>query len=92
LEYRAIGFFAWVGLSFSFKACWAPFVDRLRIPFIGRLGQRRSWLLVSQFGIAAGLLVMSMLEPSTQTRAGGRLDPSAQRRHAQRAAAVTLLL
>jgi PAT family beta-lactamase induction signal transducer AmpG len=61
----AIGFFAWVGLTYSLKVVWAPVVDRLRLPLLTRLlGQRRGWVLLGQLGIAAGLLLMSGLEPT----------------------------
>ena len=57
----AIGFFAWVGITYSIKVIWAPVIDRLRIPFLTRaLGQRRSWMLVGQIGIATGLVLMSL--------------------------------
>lgn len=58
----AIGFFAWVGITYSIKVLWAPVVDRLAIPFLThRLGQRRSWMLIGQIGIAVGLLLMSFI-------------------------------
>jgi PAT family beta-lactamase induction signal transducer AmpG len=58
----AIGFFAWVGITYSIKVFWAPVVDRLRIPYItSRLGQRRGWMLIAQLGIAAGLVSMSLV-------------------------------
>lgn len=61
----AIGMFAWVGLLYSIKFCWAPLVDRLRLPILTRvLGRRRSWILVSQMGIVLGLLGMAGLDPS----------------------------
>ena len=56
-----IGFFAWVGITYSIKVFWAPVVDRQRLPVIGALGRRRSWILVAQVGIALGLLGMSMI-------------------------------
>ncbi len=56
-----IGFFAWVGITYSIKVFWAPVVDRLRLPLIGSLGRRRSWILVAQLGIAFGLLGMSVV-------------------------------
>ena len=56
----AIGFFAWVGITYSIKVLWAPVVDRLQIPQLtARLGQRRSWILLGQLGISLGLLLMS---------------------------------
>ncbi|MEK9766284.1 MAG: AmpG family muropeptide MFS transporter [Thalassolituus sp.] len=64
VERTAIGFFAWVGLTYSIKVLWAPVVDRLQLPLLTRgLGQRRSWILIGQAGIAAGLLLMSQLNP-----------------------------
>jgi PAT family beta-lactamase induction signal transducer AmpG len=55
-----IGFFAWVGITYSVKVFWAPVVDRVRLPLLGGLGRRRSWILAAQLGIAFGLLGMSM--------------------------------
>ena len=38
-----IGMLAWVGLIFTLKVLWAPIVDRVRLPWLGRaLGRRRS--------------------------------------------------
>src|SRR5210317_1648174 len=65
IDKATIGFFAWVGLMYSIKVLWAPLVDRVRLPLLGRLfGQRRSWMLLAQFGIAAGLFALSRLDPS----------------------------
>jgi PAT family beta-lactamase induction signal transducer AmpG len=67
VDRATIGFFAWVGLTYSIKVLWAPIVDRLRLPLLGRLmGQRRSWMLLAQFGVIAGLLSMSTLDPATE--------------------------
>ncbi|WP_440997638.1 AmpG family muropeptide MFS transporter [Arhodomonas sp. SL1] len=61
----AIGFFSWVGITYSIKILWAPIVDRLGLPLLTRrLGQRRGWMLAGQIGIAAGLAGMSLLQPS----------------------------
>ena len=62
----AIGFFAWVGMTYSIKVLWAPVIDRLRLPLLHRyLGQRRSWMLLGQVGIALGLAAMAMIDPAT---------------------------
>jgi MFS transporter, PAT family, beta-lactamase induction signal transducer AmpG len=59
-----IGIFSWVSLVYTVKFVWAPVVDRLRLPGIGRLmGQRRSWMLLAQLGIAATLLAISTTDP-----------------------------
>ena len=59
-----IGFFAWVGLAFSIKVLWAPLVDHIDIPFLWRLGKRRSWMLLGQFGIIVGLIGMAFTDPT----------------------------
>jgi PAT family beta-lactamase induction signal transducer AmpG len=56
---QAIGFLSWVGLAYSLKFLWAPVVDRLDAPIFGRLGRRRSWMLLTQGLIAAGLFGMA---------------------------------
>jgi MFS transporter, PAT family, beta-lactamase induction signal transducer AmpG len=64
LDRSTIGYLSWVGLAYGFKWCWAPLVDRLPLPLLGRLmGQRRSWLLVSQLAIAGGLVGMALADP-----------------------------
>jgi PAT family beta-lactamase induction signal transducer AmpG len=59
----AIGFLSWVGLAYSLKFLWAPFIDRLDAPLFGRLGRRRGWLVVTQFLVAAGLVGLSLMGP-----------------------------
>src|SRR3954469_23857647 len=51
----AIGFLSWVGLAYSLKFLWAPVIDRVDAPGFGRLGRRRSWMIVSQLMVAAAL-------------------------------------
>ncbi len=63
-----IGFFSWVGITYSIKVFWAPVVDQIRLPVIGRLGQRRSWMLIAQLGIAVGLVGLSIVDPSENLR------------------------
>ncbi len=59
-----IGFFGWIGIFYSVKVFWSPFVDRAPIPFLSRtLGQRRAWILCSQAGIVLGLLAISYINP-----------------------------
>jgi PAT family beta-lactamase induction signal transducer AmpG len=64
IDRTTIGYLSWVGLAYGFKWCWAPLVDRLPIPLLTRaLGRRRSWLLVSQGAIVAGLVGMALVDP-----------------------------
>src|ERR1700704_4974088 len=59
----AIGFLSWVGLAYSLKPLWAPFVDRLDAPIFGRLGRRRGGMLLAQTLVCLGLIVMSAIGP-----------------------------
>jgi PAT family beta-lactamase induction signal transducer AmpG len=64
IERATIGMLSWVGIIYSIKFFWAPVVDRLPLPLLGRLlGRRRSWMLVAQVGIAIGLFNMAHLNP-----------------------------
>ncbi len=61
----AIGFFAWIGTTYSIKVLWAPVVDRVALPLVTKmLGQRRSWMLLAQVGIASGLAAMALTDPT----------------------------
>src|SRR3546814_7059383 len=60
-----IGYFSWVGITYSTKLFWAPVVDRVPLPLLTRwLGRRRSWMLIAQCGIAAGLALMAFSDPA----------------------------
>jgi PAT family beta-lactamase induction signal transducer AmpG len=65
IERSAIGFFSWVGITFSIKVLWAPVVDNLELPGLTRqLGARRSWMLLAQVGLLIGLLGMAATDPA----------------------------
>ena len=67
IERATIGMLSWVSLVYTLKFLWAPVVDRLRLPLIGRLlGQRRSWMLLAQAGIASALMALSVSDPRAQ--------------------------
>ncbi|UCH76023.1 MAG: MFS transporter [Rhodospirillales bacterium] len=65
VERATIGFFSWAALAYGFKVVWAPVVDRLPLPVLGRLlGKRRSWLLLAQASIIAALLLQAFNDPA----------------------------
>ena len=66
IDIKAIGMFTLVGLPYTFKFVWAPLMDRFEPAFAGR---RRSWLLLTQAGLAAACLTLSVLDPKTQLAA-----------------------
>lgn len=60
-----IGMLAWASVAYPLKFLWAPVVDRLHLPLLHNwLGRRRSWMLVAQFGVGGGLLILSASHPS----------------------------
>ena len=64
IDRTTIGYLSWVGLAYAFKWVWAPLVDWLPIPLLTRwLGRRRSWLLLAQLAVMAGLVAMSFNDP-----------------------------
>ena len=64
IDRTTIGFLSWVGLAYGIKWIWAPLVDRLPLPLLTRaLGRRRSWLLLAQVAVAAGLVGMALFDP-----------------------------
>jgi PAT family beta-lactamase induction signal transducer AmpG len=60
-----ITLFSWVGFAYSFKFIWTPVVDNLKLPILGKLGHRKSWLLLSQLMIILSLIFISFTDPKT---------------------------
>jgi len=59
-----IGVFSGISLWYGAKVLWAPFMDKVRLPLLYPwLGQRRSYMLLSQLLIASGLILMAVLGP-----------------------------
>ena len=69
VDRATIGYLSWVGLVYAFKWLWSPLVDHLPLPLLTRwLGRRRSWLLLSQLLVMAGLVGMAFNDPLTSLR------------------------
>ncbi len=64
IDRTTIGYFSLVGLAYSLKYFWSPVVDRLPLPWLQRMGRRRSWMLVAQCGIVVGLVLMAIADPA----------------------------
>lgn len=58
-----VTFFSWAALGYGFKFVWAPLVDRIPLPFLGR---RRAWLLLAQILIVLALVGMGLTDPAKQ--------------------------
>lgn len=65
VDRTTIGFFAWIGITYSIKVVWSPVVDRAPLALLTRhMGQRRGWMLLAQAGIALGLIGMAFTDPT----------------------------
>jgi len=62
ISLAAIGFVSWVSIAYSLKFVWAPFLDRVNVPLLGRLGHRRGWMLLAQIFVGGGLVAMATLD------------------------------
>jgi PAT family beta-lactamase induction signal transducer AmpG len=50
-------------LAYNFKFLWAPIVDNVRLPVIGRWGQRRSWLWLIGVLVMAAVAFLGVADP-----------------------------
>jgi PAT family beta-lactamase induction signal transducer AmpG len=60
LSLKAIGWITLIGQAYVFKFLWAPLLDRLPLPLLGR---RRGWILLMQLLCGGALLAMSSYTP-----------------------------
>jgi PAT family beta-lactamase induction signal transducer AmpG len=64
IDKTTVGLFSLVGSAYSAKYLWSPVVDHARIPGLGRIGRRRSWMLVVQLGLVVALLALGHSDPA----------------------------
>lgn len=65
MERKAVTFFSWAALGYSFKFIWAPLIDKLPLPLLTRtLGRRRAWMLVAQLMIMLAIVLMGSTDPA----------------------------
>jgi PAT family beta-lactamase induction signal transducer AmpG len=62
VDLATIGIFTLVGIPYTWKFLWAPFMDRYVPPFLGR---RRGWIAAMQMLLGVGIAVMGALDPAT---------------------------
>ncbi|MCC7412971.1 MAG: MFS transporter [Gammaproteobacteria bacterium] len=60
VDIRAIGLFALVTVPYTFKFLWAPLLDRIVPPWLGR---RRGWMLLTQVALVVAIAVMAGVSP-----------------------------
>lgn len=60
VDLKTIGIFTMVGLPYTLKFLWAPVMDRIVPPWLGR---RRGWMVLAQLCVAVGLGLMALTNP-----------------------------
>lgn len=62
VDLATIGIMTLVGIPYTWKFLWAPFMDRYVPPFLGR---RRGWIAGTQMLLGLGIAIMGALNPAT---------------------------
>ncbi len=60
VDLTVIGMMSLVGLPYTIKFLWAPFLDRFIPPFLGR---RRGWLLIAQIALMLSIAGLGFTNP-----------------------------
>ena len=71
LSRSAIGYFGSIFAVYAFNFLWAPLVDRVRLPVLGGLGQRRSWIFLCQGLMLLMILAITQADPGAAYQAEG---------------------
>lgn len=58
-----IGVLSWIGLAYAFKFLWSPLVDRVELPLIGRIGRRKSWIVLCQAAMILAFAGLAATDP-----------------------------
>jgi len=64
IEKSTVTAFALTFLAYNFKWLWAPIIDVVKLPIIGRVGQRLSWLIVTAALAMIAIIYLGSLDPS----------------------------
>lgn len=60
VDLKTIGIFTLVGFPYTLKFLWAPVMDRVVPPWLGR---RRGWMVLTQLCVGLALALMAMTNP-----------------------------
>lgn len=64
IEKSTVTAFALTFLAYNFKWLWAPIIDVIKLPIIGRVGQRLSWLIVTAALAMLAIIYLGSLDPA----------------------------
>ena len=63
IEKSTVTAFALTFLAYNFKWLWAPIIDAVKLPLIGRLGQRVSWLILCAVLVMVAIMNLGLADP-----------------------------
>jgi len=69
IDKRTVTAFTLAFLVYNLKVFWAWIVDGVRIPLLGRLGQRVSWLLLCGAAVVASVVNLALVDPADSLQA-----------------------
>lgn len=64
IDKKTVTAFSLVFLAYNLKFLWAWIIDGVKLPVIGRLGQRVSWMLVTGMLVIAAVANLALVDPS----------------------------
>ncbi len=68
IDKKSVTAFSLAFLVYNLKFLWAPLVDGVRLPLLGRLGQRVSWMLLAGSCVIAAVLFLGAVDPRADLR------------------------
>jgi PAT family beta-lactamase induction signal transducer AmpG len=63
IDKRTVTAFTLTILAYNLKFLWAPMIDHVRLPVLGRFGQRRSWLWLAGVLVIAAVAFLGLADP-----------------------------
>lgn len=69
IDKKTVTAFTLAFLVYNLKVFWAWIVDGIRLPLIGRLGQRVSWMVVAGVLVIAAVINLALVDPTADIAA-----------------------
>ena len=63
VDLKTIGLFSLIGLPYTFKFLWSPFLDRFSLPFLNR---RTGWIAFFQLTLVVSIAVLGFSDPHSR--------------------------
>lgn len=63
IEKSTVTAFALTFLAYNFKWLWAPIIDAVKLPLLGRIGQRVSWLILCAVLVMVAIMNLGLADP-----------------------------